>query len=214
MSKILETLRQEMFVAIMRGIPTDKIGEVAKASVAGGVKFVEITYDQKKEDPKAYFKEQIEAVKAAVGDTAYLGAGTVLTVDQVNWAVENGAQYIVSPNTNDDVIRRTKELGLVSVPGAMSPSEIVHAYDLGADIVKLYIIEDPLYVKFLQGPLGHIPYQATCNVSLETIPQWLKAGAKCFGTRAFITNDLIENCDYEEITRRAAAHVKAIRDNA
>ena len=214
MSSALATLREEKFVAIMRGIPTEKIGEVAKASVAGGIKFVEITYDHKKEDPKAFFAEQIEAVKAAVGDTAYVGAGTVLTVDQVNWAYEHGAQYIVSPNTNDDVIRRTKELGLVSVPGAMSPSEIVHAYDLGADIVKLYIIEDPQYVKFLMGPLGHIPYQATCNVSIDTIPTWLAAGAKCFGTRAFITNDLIEKEDYAEITRRAAAHVKAIKENA
>jgi len=211
---VIAELREEKFVAILRGIPTEKIGEVAKASVAGGIKFVEVTYNHTKEDPMAFFKEQIDAVKAAIGDTAHVGAGTVLTVEQVNWAYENGSEFIVSPNTNDAVIKRTKELGLASVPGAMSPSEIVHAYDLGADIVKLYIIEDPQYVKFLMGPLGHIAYQATCNVSIDTIPTWLKSGAKCFGTRAFITNDLIENSDYAEITRRAAEHVKVIKENS
>lgn len=213
MVNAMETMKAERFTAIMRGVPTEIIGEVAKAVVAGGIKFVEITYSHTSEDPLALFARQFEEVKKAIGDTAFIGAGTVLTAAQVDFAYEHGASFIVSPNVCDEVILRTKELGLISVPGAMTPSEVVHAYNLGADIVKMYIVEEPKYVKFLMGPLGFVPYLATCNVSAETIPEWMKCGVKYFGTRAFITNDLLENRDYEEITRRAAAHVKAIKDN-
>lgn len=103
---------------------------------------------------------------------------------------------------------------MVSIPGAMTPTEIVYARDCGADIVKLYIVDDVNDVKYLMGPLGHIPMQATCNVSLDTIPQFLQAGIKAFGTRAFLTNDLIENKDYQEIENRARKHVEMIKMNS
>lgn len=210
-NKVLKVLQEEKFICIFRGIPTEKAADVARALVEGGAKFIEITYNHKSSDPMGEFKKQFEEVKAAVGDQVYLGAGTVLTEEQVDFAKSLGAVYIVSPNTNEAVIRKTKSHGMVSVPGAMSPSEIVFARECGADIVKLYIVEDLQHVKYLQGPLGHIPMQLTCGVSVESIPKALDAGIKCFGTRAFITNDLIENSDYKEIARRMSEHLRAIK---
>ena len=201
-NEVLAGIEKEKLIVIFRGVPTEDAADVARALADGGVKFIEITYNHCKDDPEAYFEEQMMAVKAAVGDRVCMGAGTVLTVDQVELACRLGAGYIVSPNSNDAVIKRTKEL------------EIVHARDCGADIVKLYIVDDINHVKYLMGPLGHIPMQATCNVSLDTIPQFLKAGIKAFGTRAFLTNDLIEKKDYKEIEKRAREHIEIIKANS
>ena len=211
--EILEEMLQEKLIAIFRGIPTGIIGDVAKAMVKAGVKFIEITYNHKSNDVNGDFKAQVEAVKAAVGDQAVIGAGTVLTVEQTEYAYANGCRFIVSPNTDEGVIRKAKELGCVSVPGAMSPSEIVRAHDAGADVVKLYIVEDPQYIKYLQGPLGHIKYQATCNVSPETIPAFLKAGTSLFGTRAFITNEMLEKKQYDRMEEEVSRYIAAIRNN-
>ncbi|WP_138311162.1 MULTISPECIES: bifunctional 4-hydroxy-2-oxoglutarate aldolase/2-dehydro-3-deoxy-phosphogluconate aldolase [unclassified Clostridium] len=211
---VLKSIEKEKLIVIFRGIPTEGAANVAKALADGGVKFIEITYNHRKDSPEKYFEEQMLAVKAAVGDRVCMGAGTVLTVGQVELAHRLGAGYIVSPNTNEAVIKRTKELDMVSIPGAMTPTEIVYARDCGADIVKLYIVDDVNDVKYLMGPLGHIPMQATCNVSLDTIPQFLQAGIKAFGTRAFLTNDLIENKDYQEIENRARKHVEMIKMNS
>lgn len=212
--KVLEGIEKEKLIVIFRGVPTEEAAGVAKALADGGVKYIEITYNHRKNDPEKYFEEQMLAVKNAVGDRVCIGAGTVLTVEQVELACRLGAGYIVSPNTNEAVIRRTKELDMVSIPGAMTPTEIVYARDCGADIVKLYIVDDVSHVKYLMGPLGHIPMQATCNVSIETIPQFLQAGIKAFGTRAFLTNDLIESRDYNEIQRRAREHIEVIKANS
>lgn len=212
--EVLEGIQREKLIVIFRGVPTADAANVAKALADGGVKYIEITYNHRKDDPEAYFEEQMMTVKNAVGDRVCMGAGTVLTVGQVELARRLGADYIVSPNTNEAVIKRTKELDMVSIPGAMTPTEIVYARDCGADIVKLYIVDDVSHVKYLMGPLGHIPMQATCNVSLDTIPMFLQAGIKAFGTRAFLTNDLIENKDYEEIERRAREHIEVIKANS
>lgn len=210
--KMLEILLNEKFIAIFRGIPTDMVGEVGKAIAESGVRFIEITYNHK--DPNLFitFAAQAQAVKDALGESVILGAGTVLTEEQVDFAVQCGCKFIVSPNTDVDVIKRVKELGCISIPGAMSPSEIVSAYKSGADVVKLYIIEDPQYVKYLQGPLGHIPLQATCNVSPSTIPVFMKAGVKLFGTRAFITNEMIEKKQYSEMSKAVTEYLNAIRN--
>ena len=94
----------------------------------------------------------------------------------------------------------------------MSPSEIVRAHESGADVVKLYIVEDPQYVKYLQGPLGHIRYQATCNVSPETIPAFIKAGTSLFGTRAFITNEMLEKKQYDRMEEEVSRYIAAIKN--
>jgi 2-dehydro-3-deoxyphosphogluconate aldolase/(4S)-4-hydroxy-2-oxoglutarate aldolase len=208
---VLSRIFEEKLIVIFRGISQEQIADIATAAVEGGAKFIEVTFDHKSKTIEQDFIDQITAVKNAIGTRACIGAGTVLTTQQTKLAKEMGAEYIVSPNTNKDVIELTKKLGMVSIPGSFSPTEIVNAWEYGADIVKLYIEEEPRHVKYLQGPLGHIPMQIVCNVSLETIPKFLNAGIKAFGTRAFITDDLIKNKDYAGIKKATAEFIQAIK---
>jgi 2-dehydro-3-deoxyphosphogluconate aldolase/(4S)-4-hydroxy-2-oxoglutarate aldolase len=210
---VFTTLMNEKLVAIFRGVPLDEVGPVSTALAEAGIKFIELTYNQCSENPKEDFAAQMKEARDAVGDKVYIGAGTVLSVEQVDWAHEVGAEYIVSPITKGDVIKRTKELGLMSIPGANTPTEIVYAYECGADMVKLYIIDEVKQVKYLMGPIGHIPMQATCGVTLDSIPEFMKAGIKAFGTRAFLTDDLIHKKDYAGMKDLAKKYIEQVKKN-
>lgn len=208
---VKQILMEDKLVAIFRGVPTEKAAAVAEALLAGGIRFFEVCLDQSRPDVWEVFREQFNAVKAVVGDKGYVGAGTVLTLEDVEMAAEAGCQLIVSPCTDENMIRRTKELGLLSIPGAMTPTEINRAYIAGADLVKMYVVEDPHYIQMLKGPLGHIPMQVTCNVSPETIPQFMAFGVKAFGTKAMLPDTLVAAGDYAAITEKAKAFVAAAR---
>lgn len=207
-------IRNELFekklVAIFRSVPTEKVGKTAKALYEGGIRFFEICLNQSSDDVMGEFKAQFDAVKEAVGADAHIGAGTVLKVSEVEAIAAIGGEMIVSPVTNLDVIKKTKELGLLSTPGAQTPTEIESAYSNGADIVKLYVVEDPHFVQMIKGPLGFIPTEITCNVSVETIPEFLKVGVKAFGTKAMLPDALVAAEKYDEIRAKAEAFVKAV----
>ena len=130
--EVKSLLLDKKLVVIFRRIPVEQIGRVSEALVRGGVKLLEVTFDQQSQDPAADYARSIEQVRHAVGDALCLGAGTVLSCGQVRTAREAGAEFILSPNTDIDVIRLTRQLGMVSVPGAMTPSEIVTAWNAGA----------------------------------------------------------------------------------
>lgn len=208
---IKQALMEDKLVAIFRGVPTGKAAAVARALLAGGIRFFEICLDQTRADAWEAFQEQVCAVKEAVGGQGYVGAGTVLTLEDLEMAAKAGCQLIVSPCTDEAMIRRTKELGLISIPGAMTPTEVNRAYLAGADLVKMYVVEDPHYIQMLRGPLGHIPTQITCNVSPQTIPQFLAVGVKAFGTKAMLPDELVGAGDYAAITERAKQFVAAVR---
>ena len=207
---VKQELLDSKLVAIFRGVPTEKAAAVASALLEGGIKFFEICLNQSSEDIQGEFKAQFCAVKAAVGDRGYVGAGTVLTLEEVDMVAAAGGQMIVSPCTNEALIRRAKQLGLICIPGAMTPTEVASAYAAGADLVKMYVVEDPHYIQMLRGPLGHIPLQITCNVSPETIPQFMAAGVKAFGTKAMLPDNLVNLGDYAAITEKARAFVAAV----
>jgi len=210
----VQELMEAKLVAIFRGVPTEKAADVAKALKEGGVRFFEVCLNQSSDDVKGDFVKQFEAVRQAAGSGVHVGAGTVLTVDQVDFVKEAGGEMIVSPCTDEAVIRRAKELGMICIPGAMTPTEVNKAYTEGADMVKMYIVEDPHYVQMLKGPLGHIPLQVTCNVSVETIPEFLKAGVRAFGTKAMLPDALVEAGDYEGIKAKAEAFVAAVKNES
>ena len=145
----------------------------------------------------------------------YAGAGTVLTKEQVKAAFDAGASYIISPNTNPEVIRYTKELGLVSIPGAMTPTEILLAHDCGADIVKLFPAATLglRYVKDILAPISHVAIIATAGITEDNFAEFLKLGLKGAGISGRLTDKkLIAAGDWEEFTRRARAFVD-IADN-
>ena len=213
--EVKSLLLDKKLVVIFRRIPVEQIGRVSEALVRGGVKLLEVTFDQQSQDPAADYARSIEQVRHAVGDALCLGAGTVLSCGQVRTAREAGAEFILSPNTDIDVIRLTRQLGMVSVPGAMTPSEIVTAWNAGADIVKLFPAEDLgyHYIWNIRGPLPHIPLLATGGVNPETIPQFLAQGVSAVGTGVSIVDrKLLAAGDYDGIEALARAHVDAINN--
>ncbi len=207
---LFHELMEQKLIAIFRGVPLSKVSLTASSLEAGGIRFIEICFDQKSADPLADFTEQFNAVRSAVTKQTHVGAGTVLTPEQLRHAHGLGCEMIVSPCTDPELIRYTKSLGMLSIPGAMTPTEIANAYAAGADLVKLYIVDNPGYVQMLQGPLGHIPLQVTCNVSLETIPHFLKAGVKAFGIKAMLPNHLLEPMDCLGIQSLASQFCAAV----
>lgn len=212
-NQVKDFILQEKLVVLFRRVPVEKMAELAKALVRGGVKLLELTFDQEAADPAALFSESVRTVREAVGDALCIGAGTVLTQEQVRTAKEAGAQYIISPCSDTRLIALTKELGLVSIPGAMTPSEIVGAWNDGADIVKLFPADDLgyHYIWNIRGPLPHIPLMATGGVNPETIPEFLSRGINAVGTGVSIINrEMLDQGDYAGIEALARRHVQAV----
>ena len=132
--ELLSLLRQDKLIAICRGAEGDTLLSLAAAICAGGIRFIEVTFQQERDDCADLARQNIKALCGMPGIIP--GAGTVLSPDQVRAAYEAGAKYIVSPNTDPAVIAETKRLGLMSIPGALTPSEIMAAHNAGADLVK------------------------------------------------------------------------------
>jgi len=215
--ELKQFILKEKIVVILRKIPYAKIRPVCEALLKGGVHAAEITFNQSSLDPIVEFETSINIMKEVVKDQMVLGAGTVLTKEQVDACKRLGAGFIISPNTNVDLIHYVKEQGLVSIPGAMTPSEIVTAYEAGADIVKVFPINDlgVGYLKSLRAPLSHIPMMATGGVVADNIQAYAKAGADCFGiSSSIVSNELLEKEDYEEIENRAKCTRKLLLQNS
>ena len=213
MMNILNELFEKKLVVIARRLPQDKIEKCVEAVIEGGVRFIESTFDQSDPDCIAKNKLCIETMIKVANGRATIGAGTVLNVEQVHAAYEAGAKYIISPNTNEAVIKETVKLGLISIPGAMTPTEIEQAYSWGAHIVKLFPADDVgmHYIKNISAPLSHIPLMATGGVNPQTIPEFYAAGAKAFGTGiSILTPEYVKNSNYEGIKELAKAHVDVI----
>ena len=211
---VIETIKKEKLIAIVRGIAPEKCLKVAGALYAGGFRLVEITFDQKNPDSWATTAAAIKAVSEAYSGTMEVGAGTVTSVKLVELAASAGAKYIISPDTNIDVIKRTRELGLVSMPGALTPTEILTALEAGADIVKVFPAGalGPGYVKDVMGPLKQATIMVVGGVSLENIADFFRAGAACAGIASnLVSKSLVDADDYAAIAERAAAFVQAAK---
>lgn len=210
----LKCVQENKLVVIARRIPVDKIGKCAQAVMQGGVVLMESTFDQTNPDCIGVNQRCIREIIKATDGKMLVGAGTVLNREQVRAAYEAGAKYIISPNTNPDVIEETLKLGMLSFPGAMTPTEIEKAYSLGAHMVKLFPADDLgfHYIKNLSGPLAHIPLMATGGVNPQSIPQFHELGIKAYGTGiTILRQDLVAAEDYEAIAALAKEHVDAIK---
>lgn len=216
MQETLDRILKEKIVAIVRGIPSGKIVPLVEALVAGGIHCVEVTFDQSDPEREADTLASIRRIGEHFGDAVCVGAGTVMTADQVRRAAEAGAAYMISPNMDEAVIRETKRLGLVSIPGAMTPSEIAQAYALGADIVKLFpgSVLGPGFVKAVKAPLKHIPVMVVGGVNLENCAAFLRAGAAGVGVGGnLVSEQLLDAGKTEEITSLAQDYVRALAEN-
>lgn len=203
---IIQDVEQNKIIVIMRGFTTQQLIGAVDAMEKGGIRLVEVTFDQTGAVPDEVTAGNICALKERFSGRVRVGAGTVMTETQVELAHQAGAEFIISPDCYEPVIRKTRELGMVSMPGVFTPSEAANAHRYGADFVKLFPNSEvkSSYLKALAVPLSHIKFLAVGGVTHENMQEYLKAGAKGIGVATAIADKkAIFAGDYEEITRRA-----------
>lgn len=212
MLELVQKIKDEKLIVIVRGLPEEQALNTAAAMQKAGVRFLEVTFRQDSPTCIADTCNAIKCISETFGDLI-VGAGTVLTIEQLEAAHKAGAKYIISPNANVEIIKRTVELGLLSMPGALTPSEIVTAYDAGASFIKLFPVDSlgPAYVKAVRAPLSHIPMTAVGGINLDNLESFYKAGVSGFGIGGNIVDKrMIEAGDYDGLTCLAKKYVQAI----
>lgn len=184
----LNTIKETKIIAIIRNAKPDDILPIVKSLYKSGIRAIEITMNS----PKAL--ESIELVATEMKDKVVVGAGTVLDAESARLAILSGATFILSPTLNKETIQMTKKNGAVSIPGALSPTEILDAYEYGGDIIKVFPTTSmgPEYIKDLQGPLPQIPLLPTGGIDLNNIEQFMKAGAVGVGLGSSLVNTKLE----------------------
>ncbi len=182
-AEAVRIIEEEKVVMIVRGVPLDQLIPLAEAMYRGGVRAMECTYDATGKIPDTAIAEAIGKLAAHFEGRMVIGAGTVIRESQVELTAKHGGRFIVSPDMNEAVIRKTKALHLASLPGALTPSEAAAANRAGADFVKLFPISNlgAPYLKAIRAPLSHIRFLAVGGVRLENMADYLAAGAVGFG---------------------------------
>ena len=211
--EVLARIKKEKLVAILRGVPMDRIDGVVGALVRGGVRVLEFTFDHDEPDCVAANAAKIRRTVEKFGDQVLVGCGTALTVEEVEAAHDAGACLVISPNVDMAVIRRANQLDMVSMPGALTPTEIVAAYEMGADIVKLFPAGELGlgYIKAVRGPLKHIPMSAVGGVKPENVKDFLDAGVCGFGVGGqLVLSKAVKSGDDAAIEARAKEFTDAI----
>jgi 2-dehydro-3-deoxyphosphogluconate aldolase / (4S)-4-hydroxy-2-oxoglutarate aldolase len=196
----LKEIERTRIVAIVRGVNEAHISSVAEALYRGGVTVMELTLNT----PSAL--RMIEELQGNYADRMYIGAGTVLDLDDAKKAVLAGAAFLVTPNLDEDVIRWAKSENIPIFPGAMTPTEIVKAWKAGATAVKVFPSASLgiAYIKELMGPLDHIPMMAVGGVTEENIKKFLGIGCYGLGIGSSLINlKEIEAGRFEWITDKA-----------
>ena len=211
--QIISLTREKKIIAIVRGIAPEQGLQTAQALYDGGIRMIEVTFDQKNPKNWKNTTDMIRAIDAHFGGKVAVGAGTVTTPELVELAAAAGAKYIISPDAKEAVIRHTRQLGLVSMPGALTPTEITNAWDWGADFVKLFPIGalGLDYLKAITAPLSHIPLLAVGGVNLSNVTDYLSAGCVGAGIGGNLVNaKWIAAGEFEKITQSARQLVEAV----
>jgi len=206
MNDFMKNFYERKVIVVCRGIDEEEIVNVATALWEGGIRFMEVPFNQAEPSTFLSTAKKIKAVKDALGDKMYVGAGTVITMEQFEIAKEAGAEMIVSPTMEEDVIAATKAAGLISMPGCSTPSEMTKAYKLGADLIKLFpaSVLNLKVIKEIRVPLNHLPLVCFGGVSAENINEMLLTGVVGVGMASSILDkQALVNKDYAKITALA-----------
>ncbi len=212
LNSTVKKINENKIIAIFRGVDLEKVIPAARALLRGGIKLMEITFDQTsltcEEDTCSAIRKLSD-----LSDELCIGAGTVMTEQQVEAAVAAGAKYIISPNTNIDVIKKTIEMNAVSIPGALTPSEASAAYEAGAHFIKMFPAGSLGldYIKAVRAPLKHIPMLAVGGVNEHNIGDFFKTGLCGVGIGSNIVDlNLINNGKFEELELLAKKYTSQI----
>ena len=214
MNSVIQTIDESKVIIIVRGVKLEKLLPLADALIAGGVKLMEITYtahdESSDEETAATIRQLAEYTKGRM----FVGAGTVTRKRQIDLTREAGGKFIISPDTDPEIIAYTKESGLVSIPGALTPSEITAAHRAGADFVKLFPANQmgASYLRAIKAPLSHVKILAVGSMDERTIPEYLAAGAHGFGIGTKFGNpEYLRDGNFEAITEAARQYILKAR---
>lgn len=208
----IRAIEEEKLIAIIRKPENETLIPAVKALYAGGVRLMEITFDRSGQIPPEHTAAQIKAIKDAI--PIYVGAGTVTSVKEVELAYNAGASLIISPNCDPVVIGKAKQLGLVSIPAAYTPTEIASAIDAGADYIKLFPADacPKGYVKAVKAPLSDAKLLAVGGVNQDNIGAFLQEGFCGVGVGASLYNqELIARQDWQGLKELAERYVSATK---
>ena len=212
--KIISTIEKEKLITIVRGVEKEKLIPLAEAMYTGGIRLLEVTYSANGKVSDEETAECIKILSEHFEGRMYIGAGTVLSEKQVELTKNAGGKFIISPDTNEKVIKKTRELNMVSMPGALTPSEAQKAHIAGADFVKLFPVSNlgADYVKAVKAPLSHIKFLAVGGITLDNMKDYLKAGVCGFGIGSNIVDKkLIDANDFSAITVLAEKYVNIVK---
>jgi 2-dehydro-3-deoxyphosphogluconate aldolase/(4S)-4-hydroxy-2-oxoglutarate aldolase len=206
MSDLLRVLKEEGIVAIIRGTAPQHIDATAEALISGGIRLLEVTLNTRNA------LQTIGRWRECYAGRAYIGAGTVLDVDMAQQSLDAGAQFLISPNLDEDVVKLGVDNGVDVWPGVMTPTEMVRAWKAGANAVKVFpsATLGANYFKEVRGPLSQIPLIATGGINLENMADFLRAGAVAIGAGgSLVDKNLIESGRFDELTQLTRRYVAA-----
>ncbi|MDR2088841.1 MAG: bifunctional 4-hydroxy-2-oxoglutarate aldolase/2-dehydro-3-deoxy-phosphogluconate aldolase [Clostridiales Family XIII bacterium] len=210
---VRSAIEKHKIIAILRRVPGEKILPVVQALYDGGIRLIEVTYDQNSTSCLEDTGRAIAAISERFGDRVGIGAGTVITKAQVENTARNGGRFVISPNTDPSIIKKTVRKGMVSIPGALTPSEIVAAYHCGAAFVKIFPAGEfgVSYIKAVKAPIAHIPLIAVGGINVHNISEYLAAGytGVAIGSNIAIT-DLIMAERYDKLVDLAKEYTSRI----
>ncbi len=210
---VISQIDKYKIIAIVRGLTDEELIPTVEAMYEGGIKLVEVTFDQSGKLPEDYVANQIKTLSEKFEGKMLVGAGTVMTLNQVDKAADAGAKYIISPNTDEAVIRHTVGRGIVSIPGALTPSEAANAKLWGADYVKLFPAGEIglSYIKALSAPLNHVKLLAVGGINENNLSDFLSIGIKGVGVGSnIVKKDYIKSKEFGKITQLAKKYTSQI----
>ncbi len=207
-TEVLEKVKELGLLAVIRGPSADLTVQMVDALVEGGVKGIEITYST----PDA--EDVVRRLALKYGESILLGMGTLTKAEQAASAKEAGAMFLVSPVCEDELVKAMVASRLLTMAGALTPTEVLKAYTMGVDVVKIFpgSLGGPAYIKALKGPFPYIPMMPTGGVNASNAAEWFAAGVVAVGAGSELCPpQLAKEGKFAEISQRAVAFVKVIQ---
>ena len=213
--QVIQAVEKEKIIVIVRGVESEKLIPLAEAMYQGGIRLLEITYSANGKVSDEQTAANIAMLAKHFEGKMFIGAGTVLTEKQVELTYQTGGKFIISPDTCPAVIEKTRALNMVSMPGALTPTEMQIAHRSGADFVKMFPITSlgTSYIKAVKAPLSHLKLLAVGGVDENNMGDYLKAGVCGFGVGSnIIDKKMLAQNDWAGITALAEKYLQVVKE--
>jgi 2-dehydro-3-deoxyphosphogluconate aldolase/(4S)-4-hydroxy-2-oxoglutarate aldolase len=207
-TKVLDRVKESGLLAVIRGPSMELTVKTVDALIRGGVLGIEITFST----PDAL--KVVEQLRNKYQEKILLGVGTLTKIEQVSASKSAGAEFLVSPMLDEKLAKEMVGSGLVCMIGALTPSEVFHAYTLGSDVIKIFPgrLGGPAYIKDLRGPFPEIPFMPTGGVDTNNVREWFEAGVIAVGAGSNLCpKPMVLKEQFDEITKIAGNFVESVR---